>query len=102
MQVSTNSVQEMNGVQGIETGAPVCRDPGAIVWNYTRTETVADLTVHVTGLCFGFAATAVLLALAAIHAATTDIIAASIYPLGLLSMLTISAAYNLWPICPMK
>ena len=102
MQVSTNSVQEMNGVQEIETGAPVCRDRGAIAWNYTRTETIADLTIHVTGLCFGFTATAVLLAHTAIHAATTEIVAASIYSLGLLSMLTISAAYNLWPICPMK
>jgi hemolysin III len=103
MQVSTNNVLQMNGVQEIEAGATVYRDPGAIDWNYTRTETMADLTVHVTGLCFGFTATAVLLALAAIHAATTtDIVAASIYSLGLLSMLTFSAAYNLWPICPMK
>jgi hemolysin III len=29
-------------------------------------------------------------------------VAASIYSLSLVSMLTLSAAYNLWPVCPMK
>ena len=77
-------------------------DPGAIAWKYSRSETIADLTVHVIGLCFGFSAVAVLLALAATSAAASDLIAASIYALGLLSMLTFSAAYNLWPVCPMK
>ena len=96
MRVPTSDIEEM----GVEV--PVRRDPGAIAWNYTRAETIADLTVHVTGLCFGLAAATVLLVHAAIHAATMNIVAASIYSLGLLSMLTFSAAYNLWPVCPVK
>ena len=79
-----------------------CRDPGAIVWNYTRAETIADLAVHVVGICFGLVAATVLLAHAAIYAPVKNIVAASIYSLGLLSMLTFSAAYNMWPVCPMK
>jgi hemolysin III len=86
----------------MKVAVPLCRDPGAIAWNYTRAETIADLTVHVTGLCFGFAAATILLAHAAIYAATMNIVAASIYSLGLLSMLIFSAGYNLWPICSMK
>jgi hemolysin III len=86
----------------IQVADPACCEPGATAWNYTRTEIIADLTVHVAGLCFGFAAAAVLLAHAVIHAATMNIIAALIYSLSLLSMLTFSAAYNLWPVCPTK
>jgi hemolysin III len=91
-----------NGIRETEIGRPICRDPGAIAWNYSRSETIADLTVHIIGLCFGFTASSVLLALAAIRAAGTDLIAALIYSLGLLSMLMLSAAYNLWPVCPTK
>jgi hemolysin III len=92
----------INSIQDIDAEVPVCRDPGAIAWNYTRTETIADLAVHVAGLCLGIIAAAVLLTLASIHAATRNLMAASIYALGLLSMLTLSAAYNLWPVCPVK
>jgi hypothetical protein len=74
--------------------------PGAIVWSYSRFETIADLTVHVIGLCFGFLAASVLLAFAAAYAATVHLVAASIYAAGLVTMLTLSAAYNLWPVSP--
>lgn len=96
MQVSTN------GVQAMESVGAVCPHPGAIPWNYSRSETIADLTVHVIGLCFGVAAAAILLAHAASHAALTDLVADSIYAFGLLSVLTLSASYNLWPVCPIK
>jgi hemolysin III len=91
-----------NGIQQMTVGLPVCRDPGAIVWSYSRSETIADLTVHVVGLCFGYLAASVLLAFAAVYAATVHLVAASIYAAGLVSMLTFSAAYNLWPVSPMK
>lgn len=86
----------------MEAASSSCRDPGAIVWNCTRAETIADLAVHVVGICFGLAAAIVLLAHAAIYAPVRNIVAASIYSLGLLSMLAFSAAYNLWPVCPTK
>ncbi len=86
----------------MEAGGPICRDPGAIAWEYSRSETIADLTVHIIGLCFGVTATAVLLVLAASHAATADLVADAIYSFGLLSVLALSASYNLWPVCPTK
>ena len=96
MQLSTN------GVQATKVAHPTCPDPGAIAWNYSRSETIADLAVHIVGLCLGVTAAAILLALAATRAATTDLIADSIYAFGLLSVLTLSASYNLWPVCPLK
>lgn len=96
VQLSTNEIR------GPRSRGAIHRDPGAIPWDYSRSETIADLTVHIIGLCFGFTAVAILLALAAMHADIRDLVAASIYALGLLSMLTLSAAYNLWPVCPLK
>ncbi len=87
-------------IRQMQVESPTCRDPGAIVWNYSRAETIADLAVHVVGICFGFVAATALLAHAALYAPTMNIVAASIYSLGLLSVLTFSAAYNLWPVCP--
>jgi hemolysin III len=92
----------INTIQDMDAEVPAYRDPGAIAWDYTRTETLADMAVHVAGLCLGVTAAAVLLTLASIHATTRSLVAASIYVLGLLSMLTLSAAYNLWPVCPAK
>ena len=89
-------------IQHKEVEVATCDNPGAIAWNYTRSEIIADLGVHVTGVCLGIAAAVVLLAVAATRAATMDFVAASLYALGLLSMLTVSAAYNLWPVCPTK
>ncbi|WP_407170384.1 hemolysin III family protein [Bradyrhizobium sp. ORS 111] len=91
-----------SGVQATETRVPIYSEPGAIPWDYTRTETIADLTVHVIGLCLGFAASAVLLTRVAAHGGFRDVVATSVYITGLLLMLTLSAAYNLWPVCPAK
>ena len=91
-----------NGRQAAGAAVRIYPDPGAIAWNYSRSETIADLTVHIIGLCFGIAAAAILLTLAAAHAAPTDLIADSTYAFGLVSALTLSAFYNLWPVCPMK
>ena len=92
-----------NGLQAAEAAGTICADPGAVAWNYNRSETIADLTVHIVALCFGLTAASILLSRAAHHAAATaDLIADSIYAFALLSVLTLSASYNLWPVCPMK
>src|SRR5262249_60049680 len=44
----------------------------------------------------------VLIVLAAVYARAIDIVAASIYVAGLLSMLVLSATYNLWPVSRAK
>jgi hemolysin III len=75
---------------------------GAIRWNYDRAELIADGVVHGIGILAGVVAATVLVVLTAIHAGARDILGVSIYVAGLLSMLVLSATYNLWPVSPTK
>lgn len=75
---------------------------GAIRWNYDRIELIADGVVHGVGIVAGTIAATVLVVLTAIYATALDIVAVSIYVAGLLSMLVLSATYNLWPVSPTK
>jgi hemolysin III len=69
---------------------------------YSRGEVLADAAAHVLGLLFGLVATVALLITASQHDQALLILGASLYGLGLLAMLTCSAAYNLWPPSPTK
>jgi hemolysin III len=71
---------------------------GAIGWHYDRTELIADGIVHGIGVFGGVVATTVLIVLAAVFASTYEIVSVSVYAAGLLAMLGLSAAYNLWPV----
>ena len=75
---------------------------GAIRWNYDRAELIADGVVHGIGILAGVVAATVLVVLTAIYASARDILGVSIYVAGLLSMLVLSATYNLWPVSPTK
>ena len=75
---------------------------GAIRWNYDRVELIADGVVHAVGIVFGLIAATVLVVLTAVYASGRDIVAVSIYVMGLLSMLVLSASYNLWPVSRTK
>lgn len=70
--------------------------------SYSRGEVWADTAAHVLGLLFGLIATVALLVTASQHDQMLLILGASLYGLGLLTMLTCSAAYNLWPPSPTK
>jgi hemolysin III len=74
----------------------------AIGWNYDRAELIADGIIHAVGVFFGTVAATVLVVLAVLYADATDIVGVSIYVAGLLSMLVLSASYNLWPVSPVK
>jgi hemolysin III len=74
----------------------------AIRWNYDRVELIADGVVHAVGILFGLIAATVLVVLTAVYASALDIVAVSIYVAGLLSMLVLSATYNLWPVSRTK
>src|SRR5690242_4408343 len=74
----------------------------AMGWHYDRTEMIADGVVHAIGICTGLVAATVLVVLTAIYASTVDIVVVSIYVAGLLSMLVLSATYNLWPVSRTK
>jgi hemolysin III len=67
-------------------------------WEYDRAEVIADGIVHALGVAFGLAALPILM-LQVCHARIT---AALIYGTGLLTVLCLSAVYNLWPISPTK
>ena len=75
---------------------------GAIRWNYDRAELIADGVVHGIGILAGVVAATVLVVLTALYASARDILGVSIYVAGLLSMLVLSATYNLWPVSPTK
>ncbi|MEK9284458.1 MULTISPECIES: hemolysin III family protein [unclassified Bradyrhizobium] len=74
----------------------------AIGWNYDRAELIADGVIHAIGVLAGIIAATVLVVLAAVYASAVDIVGVSIYVAGLLSMLVLSATYNLWPVSPAK
>ncbi|MDB5629187.1 MAG: DNA-binding protein [Tardiphaga sp.] len=75
---------------------------GAIRWNYDRAELIADGIVHVLGLVFGIAAATALIVLSGVFASPSEIVSVSVYAAGLLAMLGLSAAYNLWAVSPRK
>src|SRR3954463_16060535 len=74
----------------------------AMRWNYDRIEMIADGVVHIVGIAAGLVAATVLVVLTSIYASAVDIVVVSIYVAGLLSMLILSATYNLWPVSPTK
>jgi hemolysin III len=53
-------------------------------------------------VCLGLIAAGVLVVLTAIYATALDIVVVSVYVAGLLSMLVLSATYNLWPVSRAK
>ena len=75
---------------------------GAMHWNYDRAELIADGVIHAIGVLSGIIAATVLVVLAVLYANAIDIVGVSIYVAGLLSMLVLSATYNLWPVSPVK
>lgn len=75
---------------------------GAFGWHYDRAELIADGVIHAVGVLAGLIAATVLVVLAAIYASALDIVGVSIYVAGLLSMLVLSATYNLWPVSRAK
>ncbi|CAN7686332.1 hemolysin III family protein [Bradyrhizobium sp. LjRoot220] len=75
---------------------------GAVRWNFDRSELIADGVVHIVGICFGLVAATALIVLSAVYASAIDITVASVYATGLLAMLMLSAAYNLWPVSRAK
>jgi len=74
----------------------------AFRWHYDRAELIADGIVHGIGVLAGLIAATVLVVLTAIYASALDIVGVSIYVAGLLSMLVLSATYNLWPVSRAK
>src|SRR3978361_585168 len=75
---------------------------GAVRWNYDRAELIADGVVHGIGVFGGVVAATVLIVLTAVYATPIEVAVVSIYVVGLLTMLVLSATYNLWPVSRAK
>ena len=71
-------------------------------FHYSRAEMIADGVVHAVGIVLAIAAGSALLSLSAFNAGTGEYIAAIFYVVSLLTVLSISLAYNLWPLTPAK
>jgi len=72
-----------------------------IHWNHDRTEVIADGIVHALGVSFGLVGVIALFLVSA-TSTTVDTSVVAIYAVGLLTMLVLSATYNLWPVSPRK
>src|SRR6476646_3135483 len=64
---------------------------------YDRAEFTADASIHAAGCCLGLAGAAALLYVAFNSATRAESVSLILYLFGLLSMLGLSAAYNILP-----
>ena len=76
-----------------------CR--GQIRWHYDRAEIIADGVVHAIGVCLGLIG-AVTIVVMAVKIERINLVPILVYVIGLVTMLTFSAAYNMWPVSPAK
>ncbi|WP_018261231.1 PAQR family membrane homeostasis protein TrhA [Methylobacterium sp. WSM2598] len=73
--------------------------PPSLNWSYSPRELLADGIVHVIGVTFaviGGLALVVTAALARLHPG--EKLSVGVYAAGLVAMLSVSAAYNMWPL----
>lgn len=69
---------------------------------HTRAELIADGIVHAVGIVLAISAGSILLAFSVFHAGVWEYVAAVFYVVSLLTVLSISCAYNLWPVSRAK
>lgn len=69
--------------------------------SYSRAEQLVDVAAHVVGVACGLVGATALM-LTAVPGGSLIVLGATLYAIGLLSMLSFSAAYNLWPPSPTK
>jgi hemolysin III len=69
---------------------------------HSRAELIADGVVHAVGIVLAIAAGSALLAISAFHLDPGEYTAAVFYVVSLLTVLSISCAYNLWPMSRVK
>jgi len=77
------------------------RYPGQISWDYDRAEIIADGVVHAIGVCLGLVG-AVTIVVIAVWMERIEVTPILIYVIGLITMLALSAAYNMWRVSPAK
>src|ERR1700745_2139054 len=84
-----------------ETLASADRYPGQISWDYDRAEMIAEGVLHAIGLCLGVLG-ALTIVVISVRVERIEIAPILVYVIGLVAMLALSAAYNMWPVSPAK
>ena len=74
---------------------------GQISWDYDRAEIITDGVVHAIGVCLGLIGAVTILVIA-VNIERIEIVPILVYVIGLVTMLALSAAYNMWPVSPVK
>lgn len=69
---------------------------------YTRVEMIVDAVVHVVGLLVAIVAGSILLTFAMLETAPEAVPALVLYLASFVTLFSISMAYNLWPVTPVK
>jgi len=77
------------------------RCPGQISWHYDRAEITADAVVHAIGVCLGLIGSVTIIVMA-VKIERINLMPILVYVICLVTMLTFSAAYNMWPVSPVK
>ena len=73
-----------------------------IKWDYDRSELIADGVVHGVGLAFALIGVTAMIFYASVWSTSGQLIAAWIYGAGLVTTLSISFLYNLYPVSQTK
>jgi hemolysin III len=76
--------------------------PFAGRFHYSKAELIADGVVHAVGIVLAISAGSILLAFSVFHAGVWEYVAAVLYVVSLLTVLSISLAYNLLPVSRAK
>jgi len=71
--------------------------PKTFPWDYDRGEIIADGVVHAIGSGLGLIGV-VIIAIAIPSTKNAPVTSVMVYPVALVAMLWISAAYNMWPV----
>lgn len=71
-------------------------------WDYDTKEIIADGIVHAVGVIIGTVSVVALIVMAAPSVGAWEFTSILVYGVGLLTVLTVSALYNLWPVSPIK
>lgn len=74
----------------------------SFVWPYDRAEVIADGVIHALGVGLALAGAVALFIIARDATDGREFVAIAVYALALLTALALSAAYNLWPVSPVK
>jgi hemolysin III len=98
---SVNKMIELPMNPSREILASANRCPGQISWDYDRAEIIADGVVHAIGVALG-AIGAITIAVIAVRIEHSGGVPILVYVIGLVTMLALSAAYNMWPVSPAK